>query len=225
MAITVVNSTFSNSTTPTIPATTAGNCLVVLIGCGGSSATLSGITLGGSADNFGQLIAPVVNAAQFEIFTWADPNCAGGQTAISLSGSGLAVGVTSGLGGVAIYEVSGLATTLGALLDKSSVGTGSVTAYSSGATATTANANELWVGSAGSSGTISTGPGAPWNNHLNPNTFMTGYQVASSTGAATYSGNVGSGSWAANVVTLNGSGGGGGSSPQSPLVGMGGWIL
>ena len=78
----------ANSTTVTATLgsnTTAGNCLVVTVAVGSNSSpagtTVSSITLGGSAGNFSQLVADSSGAS----FIWADPSCAGGQTAVAVT--------------------------------------------------------------------------------------------------------------------------------------------
>jgi hypothetical protein len=203
MAITVVHTTSANSLSPTIPSTTAGNCLIVCVGSFNPTtpATISGITLGGVADHFA---AAVSNSSQTSAaFIWCDPNCAGGQTAIVISGSNLAVG--SGSGGVVIYEVSGLATSL--VVDKTNSSSGGAgSSFTSGTTAITTVANEFWAGIGVASNGGVTGPSSPWNNTTpSGGICVAGQQVVSSTGTATYSGtNTFSASEAGAVVTLKG---------------------
>src|ERR1035441_3016083 len=211
MAIALVHTTGANTLTVTIPSTTAGNCLVVCIASYGSGliGSISGITLGGSAGNFAALAAVngnPVGSDSSAAFIWADPNCAGGQTSVVISGSDLSV--ASGGGGVVIYEISGLPTS--SVLDKSSTGGDSTigSAWSSGATATTTVANEIWIG-CGATDYTGTGPSSPWTNTV-PGSGLgrAGYQIVTSVGAATYSGTQStSGTWAAAVVTLKASGG------------------
>ena len=205
MAIALVNKTVGNSLSPTIPATGAGNCLVVCVASTffAAASSISGITLGGAADNFAQLVAPetTTTGGNAAALMWADPNCAGGQTAVVISGSNLFVG--NGSGGVTVYEVSGLAATIGALLDQSSAGVTNGTTWSSGATPVTGRAAEFWAGVVSSSSGTSTGPGAPWTNDLyTGNGGMSGYQVTSAAGAATFSGTQTAGAGAALVATL-----------------------
>src|SRR6185437_3767951 len=188
MAISVVHTTSANTLTVTIPSTTAGNCLIVCVGSFNSTtpATISGITLGGSADNFAA--ATSNNSQTAAVFIWCDPNCAGGQTSVVISGSNLVVG--SGTGGVVIYEVSGLATA--SVVDKvsnSSAGVGST--FTSGTTATTTVANEFWVGIGIGSNGGATGPSSPWANTTpGGGACVAGQQIVSSTGTATYSGSI-----------------------------------
>lgn len=201
MAITIAHIT--NSTTSlsvTIPSTTAGNTLVVCVMSYSFTAqgSVSGITLGGSAGNFSQLCAAHETNGTFwsDTFIWADPNCAGSQTAIVVSGTNLTI--TSG-GLVVVYEVSGLGT---AVLDVSSTGNGNSASYSSGTTGTTATASEFWVGAVGA-GNFITKPGSPWTDSGGGvSEAASGYQIVSSTGTATYSGTLTSNPWSAAVVTL-----------------------
>ena len=208
MTISVVHATAGSSTSVTIPSTTAGNCLVVCVMSenAAAAATVSGVTLGGSAGNFSQLAgAAGSTGSEFcDAIIWADPNCAGGQTAIVISGSHLNVG--SGNGGVVVFEVSGLVTS--SVLDKSSTGGTTGSSWSSGTTATTTQASEIWIGCADTFNTI-TAPGGSWTNTSPSGGFsVAGYQVVSSTGTATYnSTQSSSGPYAAAVVTLLGLGG------------------
>ena len=209
--------TKSNSLTPTIPSTIAGNCLLVLIaskGSSGSAASVSGITLGGSAGNFASLAAAHGTDGftdWADAFAWADPSCAGGQTAVSVSGSNLGVG--SGIGGVTVLEISGIAAS--SPLDKSSTGNGQSSSFASGATATTTVAAELWAAIAATPGSA-TGPESPWTDESPPGSAAAAaYQVVSSTGTASYSGTCSNEAWAALVVTLKG-----GSTAAAPFTGI-----
>ena len=194
--------------------TTAGNCLVVaaVTTSVGTATTVSGVTLGGSADNFGSLYSEGNPATSNSVLTWwADPNCAGGQTSVVVSTAG---GSGTGYIAASVFEVSGLASTLGALLDQSSGNdhtASNVTSFTSNATGTTANPNELWLGLVGSYNLhpTFTGPSSPWNNLAQQTTnaalsSLAGYQIVSSTGTATYSGTMTSADYVAAVITLNG---------------------
>jgi hypothetical protein len=85
-----------------------------------------------------------------------------------------------------------------------------VTAFSSNATPTTTSASEFWVGIglAGDSDTLMTGPTSPWVNETSyssgsVNAAVSGYQFVTATGAATYSGTMGSSnSFGASVATF-----------------------
>jgi hypothetical protein len=186
-------------------ATTAGNCLIVASGASGTSTnpTVTGETLGGAADHFVRLIQigdPVLSVAYTEI--WADPNCAGGLTSVVVTFSG-----TPSTGAVWVYEFSGLAAA-GILDQSSSAYSGSTQAtWDSGATPTTAQASELWVGANTGFSTTITGPAAPWNNSAvltsGARNFIAGYQIVSSAGTADYSGTYSPDSYETTaVVTL-----------------------
>lgn len=196
----VVQTASGNGTTLSFAsATTAGNCVVVCFLDNGSLTTpsVSAMTLGGSAGNFAALVTSTNSAGHQLATIWADPSCAGGQTAI-------AVTEASGNHPVIIaYEISGIASA--SPLDKSSTGNASSGTWSSGTTATTTQAAEAWVGCAVINNTPPTGPGAPWTNTNQTNSTtqaIAGQQITSSTGTATYNGTSGSTNWAAAVVTL-----------------------
>lgn len=194
-------------------ATTAGNALIVMLAASGTTAnptSVSGITLGGSADNFSQ-VSTYGSASDAAIgAAWLDLNCAGGQTSVVIT-------VAGGTGTLAImasvYEWSGLYPVSPFDQTANGVSTGS-TSWSSGATPTTTQAAELWVGAVFTTetgaGTI-TGPSSPWTNLSQVSQaqgsfndrWMSGYQVVASTGTATYSGTVSpSSQWIAKVVTF-----------------------
>lgn len=195
----IVHTTTANSLSVTIPATTPGNTLVVCIMSAGSSAaaTVSGITLGGVGTGFAQDVAAHNTTFGFlDAFQWSCPNIAGSQTAVVISGSNLGVG--SSAGGVTVYETTPTSGT-----DKTSNGTGNTSIFSSGSTAATTQASEIWIGCALTfSGSSPTGPGSPWTNVSPGGQCVSGDQVVSSTGTAVYSGNINtSAPWAAVVAT------------------------
>jgi hypothetical protein len=205
MTISVVHATSGNSTSITIPSTTAGNCLVTCIASASTAAaTVSGITLGGSAGNYAQLAhaSDSLFTSFTDAFIWADPACAGGQTAVVISGSSLSL--ASGNGGVMIYEVSGLTSTIAALLDQSSThGSTSAGNWTSNPAPDSTQASEIWVGVVSDGNGTLTGPSA-WTNTSIGTTAEAGYQIVSSTGSAVYSGTDAGASrvYAAAVVTL-----------------------
>src|ERR1035437_541927 len=82
----------------TIPSTTAGNCVVVVFGI--NTTTAQTVTIGGGADHMASLLSETTVG---HLYTWADPDCAGGQTAVSIS-NGSGAGVTA-----VVYEFSGVA--------------------------------------------------------------------------------------------------------------------
>jgi hypothetical protein len=201
MAISIVHTTAANASPVTIPSTTAGNCLVVCIMSFNNvgAASVSGVTLGGAAGNFADVVdGHGANAPQFaDAFIWADPNCAGGQTSVAVAGTNLVV--TTGSGGIVVYEVSGLKSS--AVVDQTNNGgTVTGTTWTSNATSTTTAASELWVGCADAD--TPAGPSAPWSNTSVGTGGVAGQQVVSSTGAATYNGTQTSSAAAAVVATF-----------------------
>jgi hypothetical protein len=208
VAISVVQSKSGTGTTLSFTsATTAGNCIVVGYTDEIGAETPTGVTLGGAAGNFAQLVAAAATPVEFNgvVALWADPSCAGGQTAISVTVSG------SNAPAVWAIEVSGLVPS--SPLDKETSSSGSSGSWSSGSTATTSQATELWVGACCDIGVGNappiTGPSSPWvnttvtNASADPQIF--GYQIASSTGTAVYSGTIGpADGWIAAVATLKG---------------------
>lgn len=173
--------------------TTAGNTLVVIYEGTSNTAGLpsvTGITLGGAADNFAAAITQNEGTQSYSVSTvWADANCAGGQTAVAVSGTNL----ISGDAYIMVLELAGQWT-----LDKSStgpLGTG-IPTWTSNTTATTTVAEEVIVGGTAhgpfSAADTLTGPGLPWTNGpsytWSGGSALAGYQVSSATGAFTYSG-------------------------------------
>jgi hypothetical protein len=184
-------------------ATTAGNCVIVLLGDHGatSAPSVTGVTLGGLAGNFAALATAVKATSPFQFATaWADPSCAGGQTAIAVTESNGNAPV------IYAFEVAGLAAA--SVLDQSSTATLAGTSWSSGSTPATAQAAELWIGLAAyAANTTLTGPGGAWSNTVQNNSTtvhaIAGTQITASTGAAVYSGtSTLNSSYAALVVTL-----------------------
>lgn len=194
--------------------TVAGNGLIVVLAASGTTAnptSVTSITLGGVADNFSQ-ISTFGSASDAAIgATWLDLNCAGGQTSVVIT-------TTGGTGTLAVmasvYEWSGLYPVSPFDQTANAVSAGS-TSWSSGTSPTTVQASELLIGgvfctSTGSGVTI-TGPSSPWTNLTQLNQaqgsfndqWMSGWQVVSSTGTATYAGTVSTSSqWIAKVITL-----------------------
>lgn len=207
-------STTSSTLTITLDAaTTAGNALVVMIATSGTTSnptSVSAVTLGGSADNFAQ-VSTYGSASDAAIGAcWLDLNCAGGQTSVAITVAG-GTGTLATL--ASVYEWSGLYPVSPFDQTSNGVSTGS-TSWSSGTSPTTTQATEVWFGAVftteSSAGTI-TGPSSPWTNLAQvsqtqgsfEDRWMSGYQVVSSTGTATYSGTVSpSSQWIAKVVTF-----------------------
>jgi hypothetical protein len=191
------------------PTAASGSCLVVCV-AGQTTATtnpaVTGMTLGGSAGNFGSVFSTGGSTDESNLAIWANPNCAGSQTSVVINFTG----VTGPNYLASVLEASGLASTIAALLDKSAASTTGAngTSWSTGSTATTSNANQLWVGAVATDGTTITGPSSPWTNIAQvtqgSSDFMSGYQVRSSVGAASYAGSFSPiGFYNSFVVALN----------------------
>lgn len=194
--------------------TTAGNGIVVILPLtnGGSTTvfpSVSAVTLGGAADHFTAVREQTVAGAANTYYAgiWADPDCAGGQTVVAITAANNSGGAATG---VLALEVAGLgiAPAIKSSVDKTAGTSGTSTAPSSGATAATAEANELLVGaySGGFGLSAIAGPsGAGGNVGLFSSSTMEGgaYAFATATGTATFSGTQkGSYGWAAVVATF-----------------------
>ena len=184
--------------------TTAGNCLVVCVGTTlGSSATVSGITLGGAAGNFAAA-ATVASGTAVDCEIWTDANCAGGQTSVVIT---LSNNVSCA---AQVMEWSGITSSP---VDKTSTSTSGSSTYTSGATAALTQPSEIAIGAAminlGASGQVGTAP-APWvNGTVSTGTYslLTGYMGVPSAAAVTFSGaKVSTTAQAAAVVTLKATG-------------------
>lgn len=188
----------SGALTVTLSATTAGNCLVALIGsCADSgNGTISGITLGGGADNWAQSAIEGSGGDHAIATGWADPNCAGGQTSVVISQTG-GGGTVQGLMAY-VMEWSGLGGTVDVSSGQSSAGF--VSSWTSGTTGATAQASEvafgLTCGASNTRGPGLTGPSSPWTNETlltvagttRDKFLLCGYQILSSTGTQVYAG-------------------------------------
>lgn len=212
--------------------TTAGNCVVVALltyATSNVAVSTSGMTLGGSADNFAEAysVQSGFSSATAYCALWVDPACAGGQTAVSAAVSNGTWG--AGDCGVVLLELSGVAS--GNPVDETvsnwalSGGqlAGQVTA---GTTTGSAVANEAAIGilfpdagnlagSAGLNAGSTPGSYTSFNVSTAPYVGAVGFVNLGAAGTATtYSGTAAvSGVWAALLVTLKpgtGAGGGGG---------------
>jgi hypothetical protein len=197
-------------------ATTAGNCLVVLPGgyCPGAAGNIGAntCTLGGVAGNFN---ASHLSGAQSStpddcaaLIPWADWNCAGGQTVIS-------VALTAGTGTFylfgAAYEISGLLGTA-AVVDANVADSysGSGTSWGGAGAGAMSQASEIIFGSviADAGTTTITGPASPWANTTalsiaSEASFLAGYEILSSIVTPSYTGSFGtSRGWCGNVFSL-----------------------
>ena len=196
-------------------ATTAGNCVLVMIysDCSSVSQTVTGVTLGGSAGNFSQIAAESIPSNSLYTWAWADPSCAGGQTSIVVTTSQTSAYTLA----AQLYEVSGVVAA-GVLDLSAGASTTSGTVIGPAATGVTSLAWEFWCGfAAGVIGgaTSFNGPASGgWTNEAvikhtgagDPDFIVSGYQVAAATGEASYEGywlgNIGEGLGCALVVTL-----------------------
>jgi hypothetical protein len=180
----------------TLSPTGPGNTLVILVGESQDTTNpkISGITIGGSADNFASC-ASNINNTECNAEIWYDPAAASGQTA-------LVVTFTAGTGtnqGQAVWAVEwpGILS-----LDKHPAGTGTgslVTSWASPATGTLSQPTEVIFGvvmcESGSTAPAVTGPSSNWTNlsKLAPQTtlgMIAGYWAVSAITSETYSGTV-----------------------------------
>ncbi len=213
LPVAVVQSAWSTGLTAAVTAavplepTREGNCLVVVVVTANATtnATIQAVTADGQAGNFGALYSEGTGTSPAIVSVWACPGCARGLTEVEITTTG---GAGDSLMSVLVLEVQGLAATLAGLLDQTAGATGTGTAWSSGATAATTQASELWVGAAGgyAAGTscLFTGPGSPWTGlNVAANPLAAGYQVVSATGAAEWAGTAAAAEgWTAAVVAL-----------------------
>jgi hypothetical protein len=140
--------------TVTLPkATTKGNLVVVAVATWANTAnpTVSGVTLGGSADNFASVVSETGGNDNMNTYIWADPDCGQSSATIVVTCTG-----GSGTGPiiqVLVWEVSGTLSTssVSAATDVSASGYTSSSAASlvtTSATSTT-QANDIVFGVAG----------------------------------------------------------------------------
>jgi hypothetical protein len=196
----------------TIAATGTGNALVVCSAAAATGATnpaVTGITLGGSATGWAS-VESVTSTSWNSSEIWWCPTPASGQTAIVITYAG---GAGSALTCAYVYEVSGLTGTVDKVAGTGNATGGSPATASSGATATTTAAAEFWAGITsnfhGSANQAFTPIGA-WTNRIQQAQSvsglfadsLSGYQIVSATGAATYSATIISASWSAAVATF-----------------------
>lgn len=174
--------------------TTAGNGLAVMVMTGATSTNpaVGGITLGGLADNFAKVASKGVSSPDLAIVAcWLDLACAGGQTVVVITSTG-----GSGTKEIraSVYEFDNL---LAASAFDTTAGTISTLSWSSGSTAVTAQADEVFLGICfcdGASPPAITGPSSPWANlaqqTMGTSSILSGYKVVNSIGTAAYSGTV-----------------------------------
>lgn len=214
---TVVNTTPFTLTgatgTITIPSTTAGNTLIVMIRAHVSSTTaisVSSIALGTSGDTF---IADISNphiasSLRQSTFTYRDQSCSGGQTSLSLT----LLPTTTVVNGT-IYEVSNLQ---GSPIDVSSTNGALANTFTSG-NATSTFANDIWFGAvAPLGGTVTGGGPAGFINNVS-GTGSDGYLIDTATNTRAYSGNLSTTeNYAAHIIAYKGTITGSGSLARAP---------
>ncbi len=135
----------------TIPATTAGNTLIAVVGAINNANIVNSITGGGTWVRAASSISASTEVTEI----WYCPNVTAGVTTVTVNTSS-SVGTS-----IAVQEYSGVLAA--SPLDKTATASGSASAQSTGTTATTAAANELWIAgfSTGVTGTYS-GQSAGW---------------------------------------------------------------
>lgn len=205
---TVSGTSTGTSLSLTLASTTKGNTLVVTVVTSATPAnpTVSSITLGGTSVGSQVATAGSVSADAQSSFMWQAQNIAGGQTAFVCN-------ITTGNTGsfcVIVEEWPPMG-----VVDVTSVSANgtSGTTFSSGASGTTKQSEEVAIGCVGAFnataiGTI-TGPTSPWVNQTQETSASThvgllmGYENLSTTGTATYSGSFGvTASYAAIVAVF-----------------------
>ena len=186
--------------------TAAGNTLVACINANGTTANpvATSATLGGSADHWAQVVANNP-AVQSDAQIWFDPACVTAASVVVHFGTGGTGTVDTYL---TVYEVAGVLTA-----DKKVTADHSAaTTFTSGATATTAVAEEIFFGalvSASSTLPVATGVGT-WTTQGSaggPRWQLAGYQIVAAVGTATYSGTQASGTYSVAAATFSVAGG------------------
>lgn len=185
----------STSTTVTVTlgsTTITGNCLFAGVGCNNAAtASVSGITIGGSADHWAQATSVNVSSTDNLLSAiWSNQGMTVNSTSVvvTVSVSGATLGAT-------VIEWNGVASS--GALDKTHTGTSTSGAnWSSGSSGVLTNTNEVAIGTTacatGAALTI-TGPSSPWTNLTQQGSAagvgeLTGYQQVSATTALTYNG-------------------------------------
>ena len=192
MTVPVQTTTAASASSFTFPGNvTAGNGVVICVARASSALFTFTPTSGG--DTFS---LAVEDSDDYTQIYYVKASSGGYQTINVLSG-----GLPESVYGYA-YEVPPITA-----LDKTSsafYASTAVTAWTSGATATTTAPTEFWVGVAAVSTATSASTGA-WvtESTLNSGTAVSGYQFVTTTGAATYSGTMGSSAvYGASVATF-----------------------
>lgn len=207
MAISLVQSKVGTWASPSVSLnsnTTAGNCVVLMLTSTNGVTATSAAKLGGAADNFTKLQEEHQTGTDPGLSSiWADPNCAGGQTAITWTDTG-SVAATA----YWIAEFSGIALT--SAVDTGNVGSGGSGSWSVAFTSTFGT--ELWLGVVENSiGTAAGSAGHGWTfisqtDSSSNGSAVFGWQAVSSIGTATFSGTGSSLAWGACVAGLKAGG-------------------
>jgi hypothetical protein len=201
--VSVPNSASGSFTTPTTP----GNCVVYVITTEETSdvtMSVTGATLGGSPGNFTQAVS--VQSGYGDSVTqlaaiWVNPGCAGGQTAVGITGTNL--GITSGSdNGFTAYEIQGPVTVLPVDQYQSASGTAS-TAVTTGTTGTTGQPSEIVIAGLSADNVLS-GFTAGYTTAVMPGSFNTAAtRIIASAGAQAFSATQSAaGPYAGAIVTL-----------------------
>lgn len=198
MAISIVQIVKSNTATTTIAPTGAGNTLIVTVASFGSTGapSISSIKLGTTS------LTSVVSEVNTGGSVWTAAylrqlsSIAAGQTSVVISATNL--GITSGNGGVCIYEVSGLTASP---VDKINSADGTTAAWTITSN-TLSQIGELVISMADVF--ESSAPSTPWINNSDAGTsWYSGYQIVSATTPLIYSGTQSSANpWAAVIVSF-----------------------
>lgn len=197
-------------------AVTAGNLLICGISTAGNVTQVSDDVNGNwtkaidEDDNGGNLLFAEI---------WYFPNTAGGTPTVSFTGG------FDNFEHMAIAEYSDMATSTPLDKTASAIDTVDQTDYSSGTTATTAQADELLIGVCGNDSTRTSVPDAGWTERYegSANSRVLSFcdRIVSATGAYEMSGDWSGGcNWAICIATFKAAAGGGGGI-TGPLVGPG----
>ncbi len=191
--------------------TLGGTGLAVMVASaapGDAAPVVSGMTIGGAASNFARFATygdPSNDWSTLDL--WTCPNAPSGQTVIVVTFGGTAA--SPSVMGSAL-EITGLFTS--GVNDKSAGAVGTASgAFSSGATATLSQVNEVAIGAVGAGGPnfpTLVGPGGAWTSlpqvtAASGRALLTAYDVVSAVTPVTFSGTgAPANGWAAMVGTL-----------------------
>lgn len=159
--------TVGSTVTVTLPSNTrAGNCLIVITACeyATTQATISGVTIGGNADNFAQVASSGASGNKLSTTAWCDPNCNGGATSVVVTFTG-GTGALTRLNAF-VLEVGGLMPSIATLFDSNGQnGTDSTfTTWSSGSATESSTQPQFWVNAISAINPGVTAGQSPWIN-------------------------------------------------------------